>query len=69
MGNKMEDLKKMTYAKPEVVEFQWMQSMGDCNPTGSGDLTVCQVGNTAQPDCFSNGNNATGYCIANGSAV
>ena len=45
----------MKYEKPEVIDFKWAEAMGACTP-GSGDAT----------HCYSDGNNAGGFCDSNG---
>ena len=44
----MDELEKIHYSTPEVVDFKWMKSFGDCISHGSGDSTRCSAnGSTA----------------------
>ncbi len=64
----MENEKKMKYEVPEVIGFEWMNSIGTCFSNGSADTGRCSGnGLTANYTCAGNGNTALTQCQAQGS--
>ena len=59
----MEKVIKLKYEKPELVDFEWMEGMGDCSPTATGDVGSkdCSDGAGATNTCYV-GEHATNVC-------
>ncbi len=58
----MENEKKMKYEVPEVIGFEWMQSIGTCS-SGSADGYNCSAdGNSAGSSCSGHGMVPDGGC-------
>lgn len=60
----MNETKKIKYEKPEVVDFKWMEAMGNCSH-GSAAAMSCTIGNAAAVTC-GNGAIATLTCAFGG---
>ena len=58
----------MEYEKPEIVDFQLVETMGaHCNPAGSGATDSCAGnGNEASTVCANNGDSPGGACFVVG---
>lgn len=48
----MDKFSKMKYSKPEVIDFEWMGAVGDCDPNGSGATGNCSNGNNPASTCL-----------------